>query len=66
MAVSKETLKAMIRDYGGFELSDDEFELVMPAIESYLSEMENIRDLDLHDVMSARLLRAGEGSHPDV
>ena len=66
MAVSNETLKAMIRDYGGFELSDDELELVRPEIESYLAEMENIRDLDLHDVMSARLLRAGEGGHPDV
>ena len=66
MAVPKETLRAMIRDFGGFELSDDELELVMPEMESYLAEMEKIRDLDLHDVMSARLLRAGEGVHSDV
>ena len=66
MAVPKETLRAMIRDFGGFELSDDELELVMPEIESYLAEMEKIRDLDLHDVMSARLLRTGEGVHSDV
>ena len=66
MAVPKETLRAMIRDFGGFEMSDDELELIMPEIEGYLAEMENIRDLDLHDVMSARLLRAGEGGHPDV
>ena len=66
MAVPKETLRAMIRDFGGFEMSDDELELIMPEIEGYLAEMEKIRDLDLHDVMSARLLRAGEGGHPDV
>ena len=66
MAVPNETLRAMIRDYGGFELSDDELELVRPEIESYLEEMENIRDLDLHDVMSARLSRASEGGHLDV
>jgi hypothetical protein len=66
MAVPNETLRAMIRDYGGFELSDDELELIRPEIESYLEEMENIRDVDLHDVMSARLLHVGEGGHPDV
>ena len=61
MAISKETLRAMIRDYGGFELSDEELGLVLPEIESYLGEVELLRELDLSKVMSSRLLRAQEG-----
>ena len=30
MSLSNETLKAMIRDYNGLELSDEELELVRP------------------------------------
>jgi hypothetical protein len=61
MALSIETLKAMIRDLRGFHLSDEELELVRPELESYLAELEQLRELDLSHVMSARLLRAQEG-----
>ena len=61
MAVSVETLKAMIRDYGGFELTDEEFELIRPELESYLNEVEKLEELDLSDVLSGRLLRVDEG-----
>ncbi len=61
MAISQETLRAMIRDYGGFELSDEELRLVLPEIESYLGEAELLRELDLSNVMSSRLLTAQEG-----
>ena len=61
MAVSDETIKAMIRDYNGFELSDEELKLIRPAIDNYLAEVEKLRDLDLSGVMSSRLLRASEG-----
>ena len=61
MAISQETLKAMIRDYGGVELSDEEMGLVLPEIEIYLGEVEVLRELDLSKVMSSRLLRAKEG-----
>ena len=64
MAISQETLRAMIRDYGGFELSDEELGLVLPEIEIYLREVEVLRELDLSNVMSSRLLRAQEGQ-PD-
>ena len=60
VALGKETLKAMARDYGGFELSDEELEKVAPALEQYLEEMGKLRELDLSDVLSARLLRALE------
>ena len=61
MAIQNETLKPMIRDYHGFELTDEELDLVRPVVESYLEEVEKLRDLDLSNVMSSRLLRADEG-----
>ena len=60
MAISDETLKRMIAEFGGFELSEEELALVRPELESYLEEVENIRSLDLSAVMSSRLLRASE------
>jgi hypothetical protein len=61
LPVSKETLKAMIREYGGIPLSDEELDLVTPEVESYLREVGQLRDLDLSAVMSGRLMRADEG-----
>jgi hypothetical protein len=61
MGVQKETLRAMVRDYHGFELSDEELELIQPALDEYMTEMEKLRGLDLSNVMSGRLLRAMEG-----
>ena len=64
MAITKDTLKAMIREFHGLELSDEELEIVAPALDSYLAEVENLRELDLSDVMSGRILRAQEGGKP--
>jgi hypothetical protein len=61
MALSIETLRAMIRDYYGFDLSDEELERVRPELDHYLAEVERLRELDLSNVMSVRLLRAHEG-----
>lgn len=66
MEISTETLRAMIRDFNGFELSDEELELVRPELESYLAEVEKIRELDLASVMSSRLLRAKDGGDSDA
>ena len=64
MSIPNETLQAMIRSYHGFALTDDELELVRPELESYLQEVEKLRELDLASVMSGRLLRAQEGEKP--
>jgi len=61
MAISKETLKEIMRDYHGFALSDEELELVRLELDTYLAEAERLRELDLSNVMSARLLHAKEG-----
>ncbi len=64
MAITKDTLKAMIREFHGMELSDEELDIVAPALDSYLAEVENLRELDLSDVMSGRILNAQEGGRP--
>ncbi len=51
----------MIREFHGIELSDDELEMVAPALDSYMVEVEKLRELDLSDVMSGRILSAQEG-----
>ena len=66
MSVPDETLKAMIRDFHGFELSDDELELIRPELDSYLDEIERLRDLDLSRVFSGRLLSVDEGGTADA
>ena len=66
MAISKETMRAMIRDYQGIELSDDELDLVRPEVDSYIEAMAEIAGLELSGVMSSRLLRAAEGEVTDA
>ena len=61
MPIEKETLKAMIRDFHGFDISDEELDLVQPALDNYLAQVEKLRELDLSSIMSSRLLRAKEG-----
>ena len=56
VSISDETLKAMIRDYNGFELSDEELELVRPELEFYLDELNKLEELDLSTVLSSRLM----------
>ena len=61
MHITDETLRAMIRDYQGFELTDEELALVRLEVDAYTREVEALGDLDLSDVPSGRLLRAQEG-----
>jgi hypothetical protein len=56
LSIPIETLKAMIRDYNGLDLSDEELELVRPELETYLAELKKLEDLDLSDVFSGRLM----------
>jgi hypothetical protein len=61
MTPPRETLKALIRDYQGFPLSDDELEQLRPELDNYLDAIEKLRQLDLAAVFSSRLLRVQEG-----
>ncbi len=66
MAISNETMRAMVRDYRGIELSDEELELIRPEVESYMEAMAGIEELDLASLMSGRLLHAVEGGVPNA
>lgn len=66
MSISIDTLKAMIRDFNGFELSDEELELIKPELDAYIAEVEKLRELDLTQVVSARLFRAQDREIPDA
>ncbi len=61
MALSNETLKAMIRDYGGFDLSDEELDKVRPELEFYMEELKKLEGLDLSGGFSSRLIRLDQG-----
>ena len=61
MHITDETLRAMIRDYQGFDLTDEELALVRLEVDAYTREVEVLGDLDLSNVLSGRLLRAEEG-----
>jgi len=57
MSIPNETLKAMIRDYNGLELSDEELELARPELDIYLSELKSLESLDLSSLFSSRLMQ---------
>ena len=60
MPITNETLKAMIRDYNGLELSDEELELVRPELDNYFAELKKLEDLDLSDAFSGRLMNLSD------
>ncbi len=54
MSVSKETLRAMAKELGLVELTDEELATVIPELESNLAILAKIRALDLTQTPSAR------------
>ncbi len=60
MAISKETLRSMVRDLNLLELSEEEVDKILLDLESHLASMEKLNILDLTKVPSARQLRAQE------
>ena len=58
MSLSKETLRSMIQDIGGPELTDAELEQVLAQVEVHRLEGDLLRQLDLSKVLPARLMRA--------
>ncbi len=61
MTPTLETLKALIEDYQGIALSDEELKRVLPEIEVYVRAVEQLRKLDLSAIVSGRLVRVQEG-----
>ena len=66
MGVSKETLRQMIRDMGGPELSDERLEQVMAQVELHQAQSEKLRELDLATVFPARLMKTDPDSDSEA
>jgi len=66
MTISPDTLRAILREYGGIPMSDEEIEKVAPAVSAFVAEFSRLQDLDLTDVYSALQLRAEDGGFSDA
>jgi hypothetical protein len=54
----------MLEELGGLEMTDEELARVAPHVQNYVEQAAKLKELDLSDVPSARLLRAEEGGGP--
>jgi hypothetical protein len=61
MAISVDTLRAVLNEYGGVEMSDEELAQVAPIVQAFVAEFSRLRELDLTDTYSALQLRADDG-----
>ena len=62
MSVSKDTLKAMVRDMGGVPLTEEQLDVVLPAVQASMDAMATLNDeVDLSEVLPGHIFR----SQPD-
>ena len=59
--VTEDTLRAMLREFGGVEPTDEEMEAVLNSVNTYRQRAAPLGELDLATVLSGRLLHAQEG-----
>ena len=59
--VTEDTLRAMLREFGGVEPTEAEMERVLASVNTYRQRAQPLGDLDLSTVLSGRLLHAQEG-----
>ena len=59
--VSPETLRAILNDFGGIPMSDEELARVAPVVAAFVAEFSRLDELDLNDVDSALQMRADAG-----
>ena len=62
--VTRETLRRMLEEFGGLEMTDEELDRVAPHVQNYVDQAAKMKGLDLSDVLSGRLLRTDEGGEP--
>ena len=61
MSVSKDTLKAMIRDLGGVSMTEEQLDAVLPAVQAHIDAMTTLDEVDLSEVLPGHIFR----SQPD-
>ena len=61
MAIRRETIKAIIKDYNGFDLSEEELDVIEEGLAAYDQVVQKMGELELADVVSARVMQAKQG-----
>ena len=56
MAVTKETLRAILDEFGGIPMDDEELEAAVKVVNGYLTQVENAKDVDTSAVYSGRVV----------
>ena len=61
MTISTDTLRAILNEFGGIPMSDDELANVTPVVEAFVAEFSRLNELDLSNVDSALQMHADDG-----
>ena len=61
MAITVETLKAMLADFGGVEMTEAQLADAVGAVETWMDEFRRLNGLDLSAEFSANVLRSADG-----
>ena len=64
MDIKRETIRAMIKDYDSLDLTEEELDIVEEGLKAYANAVAQMADLELGDVVSARVMQAKQGGKP--
>jgi hypothetical protein len=61
MKITPATLRAMLDEFGGIPMSEEELKQVTPVVEAFVAEFSRLGELDLGDIDSALQMHADDG-----
>lgn len=61
MNITPATLRAMLDEFGGIPMTDEELQQVAPVVEAFVAEFSRLTELDLGDIDSALQMHADDG-----
>ena len=61
--ISAGTLRAILDEFGGISMTDDELEKVAPVVAAFVAEFSRLDELDLADIDSALQMHADDGEY---
>ncbi len=63
--VTSATLRALLDEFGGTPMTDEELEKVVPVVAAFVAEFSRLDELDLADIDSALQMHADDGGFSD-
>jgi FtsZ-interacting cell division protein ZipA len=58
LSISIQTLKRISEDMNGLVLTDEELEIILPAIQAYMDDMKAMQHVDFQDIMAGLVFHA--------